>query len=177
MTPAEVGAQSPTIETAENLGARLSRILTAADDATLGVAAETCLEQLGRFAQTDAAFVAVLDERERVAEQWAWDSSGQRPGRSMVGAPIEEIAGSAAGFLQIGKPFAVSYTHLRLVLDEAHEVEEVMAAGLGVELTAGRLRALALAARSLLAPDDAGLAEGLTDVGNQLETALTPRCV
>jgi diguanylate cyclase (GGDEF)-like protein/PAS domain S-box-containing protein len=119
LTPAEVGAQSTTIETAENLGARLSRILTAADDATLGVAAETCLEQLGRFAQTDAAFVAVLDERERVAEQWAWDSSGQRPGRSMVGAPIEEIAGSAAGFLQIGKPFAIGdMTALELGPDE-----------------------------------------------------------
>ena len=69
---------------------------------------------------------------------------------------------------------AVLPEHDLLILDEAHEVEEVMAAGLGVELTAGRLRALASGARSLLKPEDAATAEGVASVADRIEAVLIP---
>ena len=40
--------------------------------------------------------------------------------------------------------------HEALVIDEAHELEDILAASLGVEVSAGRLRALAAAARAAL---------------------------
>jgi len=64
--------------------------------------------------------------------------------------------------------------HDVLVLDEAHAVEDIMTAGLGIELTAGRLRAIALAARVLLAADDAAAADDVSDVADGLERALRP---
>ena len=68
--------------------------------------------------------------------------------------------------------------HDALIIDEAHELEEVMTQTLGVEVSAGRLRSLATLARSLGDPatsDDAqelagcadGLAEVLGDLGDQ----------
>ncbi|HXW34934.1 MAG TPA: ATP-dependent DNA helicase [Acidimicrobiales bacterium] len=62
--------------------------------------------------------------------------------------------------------------HDVLILDEAHEVEDVMTAGLGAELTAGRFRALAAAARSLLDRDDRELCDGLVKVADDLDRAL-----
>jgi ATP-dependent DNA helicase DinG len=64
--------------------------------------------------------------------------------------------------------------HDVLILDEAHAVEDIMTAGLGVELTAGRLRAVALAARGLLSEDDMGVADGVTEVADHLDRALRP---
>jgi ATP-dependent DNA helicase DinG len=64
--------------------------------------------------------------------------------------------------------------HDVLILDEAHAVEDIMTAGLGIELTAGRLRALAVAARGLLGADDGPLADGVTEVADHLEGALLP---
>jgi ATP-dependent DNA helicase DinG len=69
---------------------------------------------------------------------------------------------------------AVLPDHDVLILDEAHAVEDIMTAGLGIELTAGRLRAVALAARALLAPDDAALADGVVDAADGLDRALRP---
>jgi ATP-dependent DNA helicase DinG len=68
----------------------------------------------------------------------------------------------------------VLHEHDVLVLDEAHAVEDVMTAALGVELSAGRLRAAATMARSLLEPDDARLSDGVLEVGDQLEESLRP---
>lgn len=64
--------------------------------------------------------------------------------------------------------------HEVLVLDEAHAVEDVMTAGLGVELAAGRLRAIAVTARGLLVRSDAGPAEALSEVADQLDAVLQP---
>jgi ATP-dependent DNA helicase DinG len=64
--------------------------------------------------------------------------------------------------------------HDVLVLDEAHAVEDIMTAGLGIELTAGRLRAVALAARGLVARDDVALTDGVTDCADRLDRALRP---
>ncbi|MGA2036146.1 MAG: ATP-dependent DNA helicase, partial [Acidimicrobiales bacterium] len=69
---------------------------------------------------------------------------------------------------------AVLPDHDVLVFDEAHAVEDIMTAGLGVELTAGRLRAVASAGRGLLGHDDAGLAEALSEVADQLDKVLQP---
>ena len=64
--------------------------------------------------------------------------------------------------------------HDVLVLDEAHAVEDIMTAGLGIELTAGRLRAVALAGRGLVAADDAAVADAVADVAERLDRALRP---
>ncbi|HEY7946705.1 MAG TPA: ATP-dependent DNA helicase [Acidimicrobiales bacterium] len=64
--------------------------------------------------------------------------------------------------------------HDVLILDEAHAVEDIMTAGLGLEVTAGRVRALGQAARGLLASDDNALADAVTDAADRLEHALRP---
>ncbi len=65
--------------------------------------------------------------------------------------------------------------HDVLVLDEAHAVEEVMTAGLGIELTAGRVRAAATGARGLLAQGDAGVADGVADAADRIDGVLRQR--
>jgi ATP-dependent DNA helicase DinG len=64
--------------------------------------------------------------------------------------------------------------HDIVVLDEAHEVEDVMTEGLGVELTPGRLRALAQSARGLVGSDEQSSFEELTDIAERLDAALRP---
>ena len=58
--------------------------------------------------------------------------------------------------------------HDVVVFDEAHELEEVMTASLGVEVTAGRVRALVTSARALVDERDRELCETLGDLGDQL---------
>ncbi len=58
--------------------------------------------------------------------------------------------------------------HDVVVFDEAHELEEVMTASLGVEVTAGRVRALVTTARGLVDERDRDLLETLGDLGEQL---------
>ncbi|MHB8439029.1 MAG: ATP-dependent DNA helicase [Acidimicrobiales bacterium] len=65
--------------------------------------------------------------------------------------------------------------HDVLVLDEAHAVEDVMTAGLGVELTPGRLRAVAGAARVLVDEERRREADSLIESGDQLASLLAPR--
>ncbi|HXQ59098.1 MAG TPA: ATP-dependent DNA helicase [Acidimicrobiales bacterium] len=64
--------------------------------------------------------------------------------------------------------------HDVLILDECHAVEDIMTAGLGLEVTAGRVRALGQGARGLLAADDGALVDGATDAADRLERALRP---
>jgi ATP-dependent DNA helicase DinG len=64
---------------------------------------------------------------------------------------------------------AVLPEHDVLVLDE-----DIMTAGLGIELTGGRLRAVGLAARGLLAADDMAVADGVAEVADALDRALRP---
>jgi ATP-dependent DNA helicase DinG len=70
---------------------------------------------------------------------------------------------------------AVLPEHDVVVFDEAHELEEVMTASLGVELTPGRFRTLAVAARPLLEDKDAGLVDAMAAVGDQLAALLAGR--
>ncbi|HZD67135.1 MAG TPA: ATP-dependent DNA helicase, partial [Acidimicrobiales bacterium] len=64
--------------------------------------------------------------------------------------------------------------HEVVVFDEAHELEDVATLGLGLELSRGRLRAMARLARGLLASSEAGPAGDLEHAGDRLEAALSP---
>lgn len=63
--------------------------------------------------------------------------------------------------------------HDVLVVDETHELEDVVASALGVELTAGRLVALARSLRGLL-PADASEPDALEQAATTLSAALEP---
>jgi ATP-dependent DNA helicase DinG len=66
--------------------------------------------------------------------------------------------------------------HDVVVFDEAHELEEVMTSSLGVELTAGRLRALVALARPVVTGDDApGILNDLSDIADRLGQELDER--
>ena len=65
--------------------------------------------------------------------------------------------------------------HDVVIFDEAHELEEVMTASLGVEVTPGRFRSLVTSGRSLVEPKDADLLESLATIGDQLGTLLADR--
>jgi ATP-dependent DNA helicase DinG len=72
---------------------------------------------------------------------------------------------------------AVLPEHRVVVFDEAHEVEEVMTASLGLEIGPGRFRALATGARSVLGAadnDDATTLAQVAEAGDLLERALKP---
>ncbi|HET7489470.1 MAG TPA: ATP-dependent DNA helicase [Acidimicrobiales bacterium] len=64
--------------------------------------------------------------------------------------------------------------HDVVVFDEAHELEDVAASSLGVELGGGRLRALARMARPLVSKDEAGVLDALEDAAARLEEAMNP---
>ncbi len=69
---------------------------------------------------------------------------------------------------------AVLPEHDVVVLDEAHAVEDVMTEALGVEITAGRVRAVAQAARGLVGADGARFADGVAEVADRLDAVLAP---
>ena len=64
--------------------------------------------------------------------------------------------------------------HDVVVFDEAHELEDVAASSLGLELGSGRFRALARNARSLLDPTEQGTLDDLEAAGDRWEAALRP---
>jgi ATP-dependent DNA helicase DinG len=64
--------------------------------------------------------------------------------------------------------------HEVVVFDEAHELEEVMTACLGVELAPGRFRALGAAARVLLPPEDGPVAAAVGEVADRMAERLVP---
>jgi len=64
--------------------------------------------------------------------------------------------------------------HDIVVLDEAHAVEDVMTEALGVEITAGRLRAVAQATRGLVGTDDGRIVDGVAEVADRLDMVLLP---
>lgn len=67
---------------------------------------------------------------------------------------------------------AVLPEHNVVVFDEAHELEEVMTASLGVDIAPGRFRALATAARPLVEPKEAEVLDALAALGEQLGLVL-----
>jgi ATP-dependent DNA helicase DinG len=69
---------------------------------------------------------------------------------------------------------AVLPEHDVVVFDEAHEVEDVMIASFGVDVGAGRARALARLVRAVLSRDEATVADELAAAGDSLDIALAP---
>ncbi|HUE08757.1 MAG TPA: ATP-dependent DNA helicase [Acidimicrobiales bacterium] len=65
--------------------------------------------------------------------------------------------------------------HEVVVFDESHQLEEVMTASLGVELSPGRFRTLVTAARPLVEARDADLLDSLAAAGDLLGTLLADR--
>jgi diguanylate cyclase (GGDEF)-like protein/PAS domain S-box-containing protein len=111
-------------DTPENLGARLSRILSATDERATDVAATTCLEELCRFTGANRGFVVIFDEQARVAQQWRWDNSGRPFVLPANGTPLDEFSGSVAAFLRIGRTLAVGdLTELELGPEELAYIE------------------------------------------------------
>ena len=70
---------------------------------------------------------------------------------------------------------AVLPDHDAVVFDEAHELEEVMTSSLGVEVTAGRFRTLAVAGRSLVDQRHAEQLETLAALGDRLQDLIAER--
>ncbi|MBW3556013.1 MAG: ATP-dependent DNA helicase [Actinobacteria bacterium] len=64
--------------------------------------------------------------------------------------------------------------HDVVVFDEAHELEDVAAASLGLEMGAGRFRSLARSGRPLLAESQRSLADDVEAAGEQWEALLGP---
>ena len=62
--------------------------------------------------------------------------------------------------------------HDVVVFDEAHELEGVMTASLGVELSPGRFRALGVASRSLLGVEHRQVTEAVGEVGDRMVSVL-----
>jgi ATP-dependent DNA helicase DinG len=65
--------------------------------------------------------------------------------------------------------------HDVVVFDETHQLEEVMTSALGVEITPGRLRALAASARPLVRETDADRLARLASAGDELGLLLADR--
>jgi len=68
----------------QRVAGRLSRVLGASDEVTLDMAAATCLEELGGFADVDVTFITLLDDDMCVSDDWHWI----RPGLSATAPPI-----------------------------------------------------------------------------------------
>ncbi len=58
------------------------------------------------------------------------------------------------------------------IIDEAHQIEDIVAGAAGFELTGGRMRNLAITIKSIIADDD--LITDLIDIGDQLSDDLEP---
>ena len=92
----------------QSLAARLSRVLGAAGASTLDVAVSTCLEELGHFTGVDVAFVTLVDDDDRVSDDWHWIRAGRSAVAPDVGSPVAVTFGSATEFLRLGHTVAVS---------------------------------------------------------------------
>ncbi len=69
---------------------------------------------------------------------------------------------------------AVLPEHDVVIFDEAHEVEDVMIAAFGAEVSAGRFGALARLVRAVLPRDESALADELAGAADGLDAALAP---
>jgi len=70
---------------------------------------------------------------------------------------------------------AVLPEHDVVIFDETHELEEVMTSSLGVEVTPGRFRALAVSARSLVTENELNLLTSLSALGDEIGDLLADR--
>jgi len=150
-------------------GSQIRRILRWAEDSESGDAAELDFEP-------DARAWAALSVSARECPGAYRCPSGPvcfaERARAIAAASDIVVVNTHLYATHVASGGAVLPDHDVLVLDEAHAVEDVMSAGLGVEFSAGRLRAVALSARGLLGRDDAGLVDAVSDAAGQLENVL-----
>jgi diguanylate cyclase (GGDEF)-like protein/PAS domain S-box-containing protein len=92
------------------LAASWSRILGAAEADTLDVAIETSLEQLGRFGSIDLVFAILVDDDERITDDWRWDS-GHDLTAPAAGSPLRATFASAIELLRLGHVVALEDLH------------------------------------------------------------------
>ena len=64
--------------------------------------------------------------------------------------------------------------HDVVIFDEAHELEDVMTSGLGVELSAGRVRAVAQTARGLVEREGTAAVDALFEAADRFEAVIRP---
>ena len=105
-TNGAIGASDPHAAFQSTAG-RLSRVLGAADESTLDVAARTCLEELGAFADVDVTFITLVDDDARVTDDWHWIRPGLGAAAPSIGSPLSATFGSAMEFLRIGNTVVV----------------------------------------------------------------------
>jgi diguanylate cyclase (GGDEF)-like protein/PAS domain S-box-containing protein len=91
----------------QSVAGRLSRVLGAADESTLDMAASTCLEELGGFADVDVTFITLVDDEATVTDDWHWIRPGLGATAPRVGSPLAATFGSAMDFLRVGNTVVV----------------------------------------------------------------------
>src|SRR5205085_5241891 len=64
--------------------------------------------------------------------------------------------------------------HDVVIFDEAHELEDIAASALGLEMTSGRFSSLARNARRLVGPGDGAAVDELIAAGDRFERAVEP---
>jgi len=90
-----------------SVAGRLSRVLGAADEATLDGAAGACLEELARFADVDVTFITLVDDDAFVTDDWHWIRPGLAAAAPPVGSPLSATFGSALDGLARGTTVVV----------------------------------------------------------------------
>jgi diguanylate cyclase (GGDEF)-like protein/PAS domain S-box-containing protein len=91
----------------QTVAGRLSRVLGAANETTLDMAATTCLEELGGFADVDVTFITLVDDDACVTDDWHWIRPGLSATAPPVGSPLSATFGSAMEFLRIGNAVVI----------------------------------------------------------------------
>jgi len=105
-TNGAIGASDPHAAF-QSVAGRLSRVLGAADESTLDVAASTCLEELGGFADVDVTFITLVDDDACVTDDWHWIRPGLGASAPPIGSPLVATFGSAMEFLRIGNTVVI----------------------------------------------------------------------
>src|ERR1700728_561871 len=167
--PGDDGEQTETVIDSDRLAGQLRRILRWAGGTTSGDRAELPLQPSPRA--------------------WSMVSVGPRecPGAFRCPSGSRCFAEAARDQAQAADVIVVN-THLYgahlaagggvlpppdvVVFDEAHELEGVMTASLGVELSPGRFRALGVASRSLLGVEHRQVTEAVGEVGDRMVSVL-----
>lgn len=89
------------------LMARMSRILGATTADTLDAGIEECLLLAGEATGVDLAVVVLVDDEERITDDWRWVRAGHDVVPPAMGSPLRETFGSGIEVLRLGHGFAV----------------------------------------------------------------------
>jgi diguanylate cyclase (GGDEF)-like protein/PAS domain S-box-containing protein len=91
----------------QEVAARVSRTLGAATAETLDVAVLACLEEFGSFTGVDVAFATLVDDEERISDDWHWIRPGCRAAAPAMGSPLRDTFASVVELLRLGNTIAV----------------------------------------------------------------------